>query len=85
MQLVLSKRFQKDLDNLSNGDQRIQPKIRKVLGLLQKNVKHRSLRLHKLSGSENWSVSVDMDIRVIIHRDDDILFLLRIGHHDEVY
>ena len=79
MQLVLSKRFQKDLTKLKNQNPQLTDQIKKTFRLLQENVNHPSLRLHKLSGTDNWSVSVDMDIRVILHREGDKLFLLRIG------
>ncbi|MGI6278876.1 MAG: hypothetical protein ACOYJ8_03690 [Patescibacteria group bacterium] len=44
-----------------------------------------ALRLHKLSGTNIWSVSVDMENRIIFSWEKDGLFLLDIGSHDEVY
>lgn len=49
------------------------------------NIYHPSFRLHKLIGQENYSISVDMKIRIIIHLDEDKIFLLRIGNHKQVY
>jgi addiction module RelE/StbE family toxin len=85
MQLILSKRFQKDLTKLKLQRPQLTEKIKKTFKLLQKNVNHPSLRLHKLSGTDNWSISVGMDIRIILHREGDKLYLLRIGSHDEIY
>ena len=49
------------------------------------DVRHPSLRLHKLSNMEFYSVSVDMKIRIVFRLDKDKMFLIRIGNHDEVY
>lgn len=49
------------------------------------NPQYTALRLHKLSGKENWSISISSDIRLkfSIHR--DTILCLDIGTHDEVY
>jgi mRNA-degrading endonuclease YafQ of YafQ-DinJ toxin-antitoxin module len=59
--------------------------VTKTLVLLGVNLLYPSLRLHKLSGTQNYSVSVNMSIRIIFHKDQDYLYLLRIGTHEEVY
>lgn len=54
--------------------------------LLKNSPNHPQLRLHKLSNRENgYAMSIDHSIRIIIHRDKDICYLLEIGSHDEVY
>ncbi len=85
MKLILSSRFQKDLSKLLKSNPQIKNKITKTFKLMQKDLTHPSLRLHKLSGTDNWSISVDISIRIILHKDREKLYLLRIGHHDEVY
>jgi mRNA-degrading endonuclease YafQ of YafQ-DinJ toxin-antitoxin module len=85
MKLILSRRFQRDLNNLLKSNPQIKEKITKTFKLMQVDLTHPSPRLHKLSGTNNWSVSVDISIRIILHKESDKLFLLRIGYHDEVY
>lgn len=45
----------------------------------------KSFRLHKLSGVQDWSITVTMNVRIIDHLDKNTWYLLRVGVHDEVY
>ena len=85
MKLVLAKRFRRDLEKFLKSRPQLKPKVSKSLKFLQNNINHPSLRLHKLSGTNNWSISVTQDIRIIIHWERETIYLLRIGTHDEVY
>lgn len=85
MKLILSKRFRRDLEKLLNSRPQLKSKVSKSLKFLQKDINHPSLRLHKLSGTNNWSISVTRNIRIIFHWEGNNLYLLRIGTHDEVY
>jgi len=49
------------------------------------DLKHPSLRIHKLKGVDVYSASVDMKIRILFMIDGDKIHLLEIGNHDEVY
>lgn len=84
MAIYPSRQFQKDLKNLYKNTN-YKTKVKKSLYLLQSNPNHPSLRLHKLSGTNNYSVSVDMSIRIINNIDSDDIYLLRIGPHQLVY
>lgn len=84
-QLILSDAFQKQMRKLLKKNPQLKAKIGKTLLFLHTNLHHPSLRLHKLAGENNWSVSVAEDIRIILHWDEDALYCLRIGSHDEVY
>ena len=83
--LVLSNRFQRELKRLLKHNKRLNPQVSKVLKFLISDISHPSLRLHKLSGQGNWSISVTRNIRIIAHLEKDRIYLLRIGTHDEVY
>lgn len=85
MNLVTSSVFEKDLRKFLSKNSLYKVKITKCLGLMLDNIYHPSLRLHKLVGHENYSVSVDMKIRIIIRMENDDIFLLRIGNHQQVY
>ena len=67
----------------------IYPQYEKTIELLAYNPQHPSLRLHKLQGKMHHfsSVSINMKYRVIIDfiMIDDVIILVDIGSHDEVY
>ena len=84
MKLSATKTFQRDLNKLLK-DKKNKIKVKKTLSLLLQNVNHPSLRLHKLTGTANYSISVDTSVRIIIHFEKNIIHLLRIGSHQLVY
>jgi mRNA-degrading endonuclease YafQ of YafQ-DinJ toxin-antitoxin module len=84
-ELVLSAAFQRQVKKLVKKNPKLKDRVAKTLKLLAKNINHSSLKLHKLSGENNWSVSVTSDVRVIIHLSGSKVFCTRIGSHDEVY
>ena len=64
-------------------------RLLKTLQLMELDIHHPSLRLHKLSGSLTGlsSVSINMSYRITLElmiQDRDII-LINIGSHDEVY
>lgn len=85
MKLVVSTRFESELKGVAKGRPEMAIKISKKLQILLSDPRHPSLRLHKLSGTNNYSVSVDMSIRVIVHFSGEFIYLLRIGTHENVY
>ena len=85
MELITSTKFDSDLRHFLIKNSNYKTKIKKCFSLMLNNLYHPSLRLHKLSGQENYSVSVDMKIRIIINIDENKIFLLRIGNHNQVY
>jgi mRNA-degrading endonuclease RelE of RelBE toxin-antitoxin system len=55
---------------------------------LQMNPANPGLRFHKLEKAKDenfWSVSVNMDIRLIVHQTDQSLLLCYVDHHDKAY
>ncbi len=87
--LIESKKYRKRVIKFLKKHPEIFPKYEKTIFLLTSNPFHPSLRLHKLKGelSEYYSVSIDMDYRIIL---DFIIvekeiILIDIGSHDEVY
>lgn len=85
MRIFYSAVFSKDLSRLLKRDRKYSKKVEKVITFMEFDIRHPSLRLHKLSAMEFYSISVDMKIRIILKMNKDELFLLRIGTHDEVY
>ena len=55
---------------------------------LQLNPAHPSLQFHKLDKTRDqrfWSIRVNADIRMIVHRSDISLLLCYVDHHDRAY
>ena len=55
---------------------------------LQLNPSNPGMRFHKLDKARDrnfWSVRVNSDIRLIVHKAQDSLLLCYVGHHDKAY
>lgn len=85
MELRFTTSFEKEYRQVTKGNIPLQKKIKKQLGLLQKNINHPSLRLHKLSGGLYWSVSIDKSIRILIIIENKWMYIYHIGKHEDVY
>lgn len=85
MILVTSKEFDTELTKLLKRNPLIQKRIVKTLHILQYKPDHPSLRLHKLVGSNYYSISVTMSLRIICHFGSTYITLLKIGKHEDVY
>ncbi len=83
--VVLSKSFDKELRKEIKRNRKLWLRVTKTLKLLNSNIKHKSLKLHKLSGTEYWSVSVDAGYRMIIKIEDKSIICIKFGTHEEVY
>lgn len=65
--------------------------VRFVLQTLSEDAFHPSLKTHKLKGelSGRWASSVAYDLRVVFrfvqHENEEVILLMSIGTHDEVY
>ncbi len=81
---VPSVNFKQELERLLRKNPNQIKKVEKCLSLMRVDINHPSLRLHKLN-KRNYSVSVDMKIRIIVGIDGKYIHLLKIGNHDEVY
>ena len=65
------------------------PQYKKTLEILSRDPYHPSSRLHKLQGklSNFYSVSINMKYRVVLDFiiQDDVIILIDIGSHSDVY
>jgi addiction module RelE/StbE family toxin len=61
--------------------------LRAVLRRLASNPHDPILNTHKLAGELDgyWACTVDRDLRLLFSRDQDELFLMNLGSHDQVY
>ncbi len=85
MEIKYTRKFLKKFKRLTDKEKL---QVVKTQDLFKSNVKHPSLRLHKLSGDlyDMWSISVNMRLRIIIYPKHDFLqvIFLDIGGH-EIY
>ena len=54
---------------------------------MQMNPSNPGLQFHKLNKARDpnfWSVRVNRDIRIIVHRSENRLLLCYVDHHDDV-
>lgn len=81
----VSVKFEKQLTKLIKANKPLKDQTKKTIEMLSLSMEHPSLRLHKLGGGNYWSVSVNKSIRIIARWNEDSLYLLRIGTHEDVY
>lgn len=83
---ILDK-VKKNISKIKKKDNLLYRKIEKQLEMLIVNPEHPSLRKHKLSGSleDAWSISIDMNYRMLYYLIDGEAYIFRIGKHDSVY
>ena len=93
MILTTDSSFKRSFKRLTRKNSQLQDKILDILELLSKDPFTPSLKSHKLSGKLDglWSCSVAYDCRVIFAfrkdttTEEDLIVLIDIGTHDEVY
>jgi len=83
--LVFGSKFDQQVRSFAKRDKKYKIKIKRIVELLEIDIDHPSLRLHKLSGTKWFSISVDKSIRIILSIEKDTIFLLKIGKHEDVY
>lgn len=91
--LVLSSRFKRSFRKFVRRDSSLRTRIEATLEQMEKDIYASNLGIHKLSGilSGLWACSCGYDCRIIFSFETDqesgeeVLLLLDIGTHDEVY
>lgn len=93
MILIADKSFKRAFKRLVKKNPKLEEKILAVLDLLADDPFTPSLKSHKLTGQLEgfWSCSVTYDCRIIFafrkdtESGEDLIVLVDIGSHDEVY
>ena len=85
MEFIISDTFAASLARLTGDEQ----KLAKTTAFdLQMNPAHPGHRFHRLDKAKDknfWSVRVNRDIRLIVHRSESSLLLCYVDHHDKAY
>ena len=92
-QLVLTPRFKRAFRRLVKKNPALQPQIEQALQHMAANLNDPKLKTHHLSGqlAGLFACSCGYDCRIVFGKekkargDDDVLSLINIGSHDEVY
>lgn len=85
MEFRIADTFTTSLTKLTSQEQKA---VKTTAFDLQLNPAHPSLHFHKLDRSRDpnfWSIYVNMDLRLIVHRTDASLLLCYVDHHDNAY
>lgn len=85
MEFRIADTFTDSLTKLTGQEQKV---VKTTAFDLQLDPANPSLRFHKLDRVKDpnfWSVSVNMDLRVIVHRTEASLMLCYVDHHDNAY
>lgn len=93
MQLVWTTTFSRAFKRLVRQKLQLRPQIEQILEQLLADPFHPNLKTHKLKGAleGRWSCSIDYSNRIIFSfetnpdSDEEELFLLTLGSHDDVY
>ncbi len=85
MQFRIADTFTDSLTKLTGDEQKA---VKTTAFDLQMNPARPGLRLHQLEGAKDkdfWSVRVNVDIRLIVHRTASSFLLCYVDHHDAAY
>lgn len=85
MQFRIADTFTDSLARLTGDEQKA---VKTTAFDLQMNPESPGMQFHKLNKSKDkdfWSVRVNADIRLIVHRSADSLLLCYVNHHDDAY
>jgi addiction module RelE/StbE family toxin len=87
MNTYLALDFIKHFKKIIKHNSELKEKIKSKLELFKTNPLHPSLRLHKLKGKkiDLWSISIELDLRIIFVYLNDGVLLTDIGKHDDFY
>ncbi len=86
--LQFSPLFRRQLKRISRRNPKLIKEVYALLDIFLKNPYQSSLKTHKLAGSlkNHFSFSVDHHTRIVFTwKDQQIIVLISIGSHDQVY
>jgi len=89
IEIKYSDGYEKKVIKFFKKHKDIYPQYKKTIELLALNKQHPSLRIHKLQGKMSMfsSISINMKYRIVIDFIivDDVIILIDIGSHSDVY
>ncbi|MBM2814066.1 MAG: RelE/StbE family addiction module toxin [Ignavibacteria bacterium] len=88
IEIIWEDSFVKKFKKLKKSNPDLTDKFIEKVNLFSDNPYNAGLKTHKLSGklSDYWAFSIDFNYRVVFRfGEDDIVYFMAIGTHDEVY
>ena len=87
LRVILSDRFRKKLRDFLKAHPELRAAIKEKLTILQENPRDPRLKTHKLTGKLKGfhAASITYEYRLVFYVEEDSIFLLALGTHDEVY
>jgi len=85
MHLQFTKGFEVSYKKVTKSDKKLKSLVNKQLQLLLSNPKHPSLRVHKITSSGFWSVSINKSLRALVIFEKGTITVFNIGKHEDVY
>ncbi len=85
MEFRIADTFTDSLAKLTGDEQKA---VKTTAFDLQLNPASPGMQFHKLNKPKDprfWSIRVNRDVRLIVHRTDDSLLLCYVDHHDDAY
>lgn len=85
MNFLIADTFTDSLSKLTNEEQKA---VKTTAFDLQMNPASPGLKFHKLEKAKDkrfWSIRVNSDLRLIVHKTESSLLLCFVGHHDNAY
>src|SRR5437764_12105254 len=85
MEFLIADTFTDSLARLTGDEQKA---VKTAAFDLQLNPANPGMSFHKLDKARDknfWSVRVNRDVRLIVHRTSDSLLLCYVAHHDKAY
>lgn len=85
--LVASTRFKRSLRRYTKRNIRLLKQVELTIRMLEEDMFAPKLQSHLLRGELDglWACSYSYDCRVVFAVEDEVILLLDIGTHDEVY
>lgn len=80
MKIILSKRAEKNFEKLPL---QIKKKVLKQFRLLDIDIRHPSLRIKKLKGTNYFEGRIDYHYRFVFRVENQTLYIVALGPHDE--
>lgn len=85
MQFRIADTFTDSLDKLTGDEQKA---VKTTAFDMQMNPANPGMNFHRLDQAKDknfWSVRVNRDLRIIVHKAESSLLLCYVGHHDDAY
>ncbi|HTK03865.1 MAG TPA: plasmid stabilization protein [Alphaproteobacteria bacterium] len=85
MEIRTTSHFDKNLSKKLKSNFQLKNKVNKQVGLLQQNLRHPSLKLHKLNGerAQEYSFWIEGNLRITFMIVDHVILFTDIITHDE--